>query len=72
MSAIFARTHGSLHHLGPLEAGNLAYKLLHRIGGMELIGPLLTGLHAGYFVRSQPSESVRRGMPTHENLLCPI
>ncbi len=37
-----------------LESGNIAYKLLHRIGGAELIGPLLAGL-------SQPVHVLQRG-----------
>jgi malate dehydrogenase (oxaloacetate-decarboxylating)(NADP+) len=39
-----------------LEAGNIAYKLLHRIGGMELIGPLLTGLSKPVHVLQRGSE----------------
>ena len=73
MNAILARApQGRAYITGTLEAGNIAYKLLHRIGGMELIGQLLTGFHADYFVHSQPRESVRPGAQTHENLLCPI
>jgi len=39
-----------------LEAGNIAYKLLHRIGGAELIGPLLTGLTKPVHVLQRGSE----------------
>ena len=39
-----------------LEAGNIAYKLLHRIGGCELIGPLLTGLSKPVHVLQRGSE----------------
>jgi len=39
-----------------LEAGNIAYKLLHRIGGVELIGPLLTGLSKPVHVLQRGSE----------------
>jgi malate dehydrogenase (oxaloacetate-decarboxylating)(NADP+) len=39
-----------------LEAGNIAYKLLQRIGGVELIGPLLTGLSKPVHVLQRGSE----------------
>src|SRR4051794_38520928 len=39
-----------------LEAGNIAYKLLQRIGGAELIGPLLTGLSKPVHVLQRDSE----------------
>jgi malate dehydrogenase (oxaloacetate-decarboxylating)(NADP+) len=39
-----------------LESGNIAYKLLHRIGGCELIGPLLTGLSRPVHVLQRGSE----------------
>ena len=39
-----------------LEAGNIAYKLLQRIGGAELIGPLLTGLTKPVHVLQRGSE----------------
>jgi malate dehydrogenase (oxaloacetate-decarboxylating)(NADP+) len=39
-----------------LESGNIAYKLLHRIGGAELIGPLLTGLTKPVHVLQRGSE----------------
>src|SRR5579863_2789862 len=39
-----------------LESGNIAYKLLHRIGGAELIGPLLTGLSRPVHVLQRGSE----------------
>ena len=39
-----------------LEAGNIAYKLLHHIGGCELIGPLLTGLSRPVHVLQRGSE----------------
>jgi len=39
-----------------LESGNIAYKLLHRIGGAELIGPLLTGLSKPVLVLQRGSE----------------
>jgi malate dehydrogenase (oxaloacetate-decarboxylating)(NADP+) len=42
-----------------LEAGNIAYKLLHRIGGCDLIGPLLTGL-------SKPVHVLQRGAEVNE------
>jgi malate dehydrogenase (oxaloacetate-decarboxylating)(NADP+) len=42
-----------------LEAGNIAYKLLHRIGNCELIGPLLTGL-------SKPVHVLQRGSEVNE------
>jgi malate dehydrogenase (oxaloacetate-decarboxylating)(NADP+) len=39
-----------------LEAGNIAYKLLQRISGAELIGPLLTGLSKPVHVLQRGSE----------------
>jgi len=39
-----------------LEAGNIAYKLLHCIGGADLIGPLLTGLSKPVHVLQRGSE----------------
>jgi malate dehydrogenase (oxaloacetate-decarboxylating)(NADP+) len=39
-----------------LEAGNIAYKLLQRVGGCELIGPLLTGLSRPVHVLQRGSE----------------
>jgi malate dehydrogenase (oxaloacetate-decarboxylating)(NADP+) len=39
-----------------LEAGNIAYKLLQRIAGAELIGPLLTGLSKPVHVLQRGSE----------------
>jgi malate dehydrogenase (oxaloacetate-decarboxylating)(NADP+) len=42
-----------------LESGNIAYKLLQRIGGAELIGPLLTGL-------SQPVHVLQRGSEVND------
>jgi malate dehydrogenase (oxaloacetate-decarboxylating)(NADP+) len=39
-----------------LESGNIAYKLLHRIGNCELIGPLLTGLSKPVHVLQRGSE----------------
>jgi malate dehydrogenase (oxaloacetate-decarboxylating)(NADP+) len=42
-----------------LEAGNIAYKLLYRVGGSELIGPLLTGL-------SKPVHVLQRGCEVND------
>ena len=42
-----------------LESGNIAYKLLHRIGGAELIGPLLAGL-------SKPVHVLQRGAEVND------
>jgi malate dehydrogenase (oxaloacetate-decarboxylating)(NADP+) len=39
-----------------LESGNIAYKLLQRIGGCELIGPLLAGLSKPVHVLQRGSE----------------
>ena len=39
-----------------LEAGNIAYKLLQRIGGADCIGPLLTGLSKPVHVLQRGSE----------------
>jgi len=39
-----------------LESANIAYKLLHSIGGCELIGPLLTGLSKPVHVLQRGSE----------------
>ncbi len=39
-----------------LEAGNIAYKLLQKLGGAELIGPLLTGLSNPVHVLQREAE----------------
>ncbi len=39
-----------------LEAGNIAYKLLQRVGGAEMIGPLLAGLSKPVHVLQRDSE----------------
>ena len=39
-----------------LESGNIAYKLLQRVGGCELIGPLLTGMSKPVHVLQRGSE----------------
>jgi malate dehydrogenase (oxaloacetate-decarboxylating)(NADP+) len=43
-----------------LEAGNVAYKLLARIGGAEAIGPILTGL-------SKPVHVLQRGAEVNDS-----
>ena len=42
-----------------LESGNIAYKLLSRIGGAELIGPILMGL-------SKPAHVLQRGAEVND------
>jgi malate dehydrogenase (oxaloacetate-decarboxylating)(NADP+) len=42
-----------------LEAGNIAYKLLARIGGADLIGPILMGL-------SKPAHVLQRGAEVND------
>jgi len=42
-----------------LEAGNIAYKLLARIGGCEVIGPILTGT-------SKPAHVLQRGAEVND------
>ena len=42
-----------------LESGNVAYKLLARIGGTEAIGPILTGL-------SRPVHVLQRGAEVND------
>jgi malate dehydrogenase (oxaloacetate-decarboxylating)(NADP+) len=42
-----------------LEAGNIAYKLLNRIGGCEVIGPILMGM-------SRPVHVLQRGAEVNE------
>ena len=39
-----------------LEAGNIAYKLLHRLGGADVVGPVLTGMDAPVHVLQRGDE----------------
>lgn len=39
-----------------LQSGNIAYKLMHRLGGAELIGPILTGMSKSVHVLQRGCE----------------
>ncbi|MGE0616926.1 MAG: NADP-dependent malic enzyme [Bacteriovoracia bacterium] len=39
-----------------LQSGNIAYKLMHRLGGVEAIGPILVGMNKPVFVLQRGSD----------------